>query len=75
VAGFSENDAFHSNQIREGMMSREEGMRIVMVENRPRYASIKWYTDILNLDFSSTIKRINDIPKLYHLYEGSISIV
>jgi asparagine synthetase B (glutamine-hydrolysing) len=65
VAGFSEYDTFRSNQIREGMMSREEGMRLVMTENRPRYASIKWYTDILSLDFSTTIKRINDIPKLY----------
>ncbi len=65
VAGFSEYDTFRSNQIREGMMSREEGMRLVMLENRPRYASIKWYTDILNLDFPSIIKQINSIPKLY----------
>jgi asparagine synthetase B (glutamine-hydrolysing) len=65
VAGFSEYDTFRSNQIREGMLSREEGLRHVMEENRPRYASIKWYTDILNLDFPSTIQRINDIPKLY----------
>ncbi|PWB68400.1 MAG: glucosamine 6-phosphate synthetase [Deltaproteobacteria bacterium] len=65
VAGFSEYDTFRSNQIREGMLSREEGLRYVMEENRPRYASIKWYTDILNLDFPSTVKRINDIPKLY----------
>lgn len=65
VAGFSEYDTFRSNQIREGMLSREEGMRLIMLENRPRYASIKWYTDIVNLDFSSTIKRISEIPKLY----------
>jgi hypothetical protein len=65
VAGFSEYDTFRSNQIREGMMTREEGMRLVMLENRPRYASLKWYLDILNLDFTSTIKRINSIPKLY----------
>lgn len=65
VAGFSEYDTFRSNQIREGMLSREEGLRLVMTENRPRYASIKWYTDILNLDFPSTIRQINSIPKLY----------
>jgi glucosamine--fructose-6-phosphate aminotransferase (isomerizing) len=66
VAGFSEYDTFRSNQIREGMLSREEGLRLVNIENQPRYASIKWYTDILNLDFPSTIKCINNIPKLYH---------
>lgn len=65
VAGFSEYDTFRSNQIREGMLTREEGMRLVMEENRPRYASLKWYTDILSLDYPSTIRRINDIPKRY----------
>ena len=65
VAGFSEYDTFRSNQIREGMLSRDEGMKLIEEENRPRYPSIKWYTDILSLDFPSTIKRINDIPKLY----------
>lgn len=66
VAGFSEYDTFRSNQIREGMLSREEGLKLVNIENRPRYASVKWYTDILGLDFASTIKQINNIPKLYH---------
>jgi len=65
VAGFSEYDTFRSNQIREGMMSRDEAEQLVMMENRPRYASIKWYTEIVGLDFTSTIKRINEIPKLY----------
>jgi hypothetical protein len=65
VAGFSEYDTFRSNQIREGMLNREEALKFVMIENRPRYPSLKWYTEILDLDFSSTIKRINSIPKLY----------
>jgi len=65
VAGFSEYDTFRSNQIREGMLSRDEGLKLVMEENRPRYASIKWYTDIVNIDFESTVKQINSIPKLY----------
>jgi glucosamine--fructose-6-phosphate aminotransferase (isomerizing) len=65
VAGFSEYDTFRSNQIREGMLSREEGLQLVMKENRPRYPSIKWYTDILSLDYPTVIKQINDIPKLY----------
>lgn len=65
VAGFSEYDTFRSNQIREGMLTREEGMKLVMQENRPRYANIKWYSDVLNLDYESTIRTINNIPKLY----------
>lgn len=65
VAGFSENDTFRSNQIREGMISREDAMLLVAEENIPRYDSIKWYLDIVGLDFEYVIKAINNIPKLY----------
>jgi hypothetical protein len=65
VAGFSEHDTFRSNQIREGMLGREEALRLVEEENQPRYPSLKWYTEIVNLDFASTMKRICEIPKLY----------
>jgi glucosamine--fructose-6-phosphate aminotransferase (isomerizing) len=65
IAGFSEYDTFRSNQIREGMISREEAILKSEEENIPRYASIKWYTEILGLDFGSTIKRINQVPKMY----------
>lgn len=65
VAGFSEYDTFRSNQIREGMLSREEALELVREENRPRYESIKWYLEIIGLDFENVIKKINQIPKLY----------
>jgi glucosamine--fructose-6-phosphate aminotransferase (isomerizing) len=67
VAGFSEFDTFRSNQIREGQMSREEGLALVNEENIPRYENLRWYLAIIGLDFVSTIKRINSIPKLYNL--------
>ena len=65
VAGFSENDTFRSNQIREGMMSREEALALIYEENKPRYNSLKWYLEIIGLDYESTIKRINEIPALF----------
>jgi len=65
VAGFSEIDTFRSNQIREGLLSREEGLKIIEEENRPRYENIKWYLEIIGMDYASTIKAINKIPKLY----------
>jgi hypothetical protein len=65
VAGFSEYDTFRSNQIREGMLTREKALELVNEENRPRYESIKWYLEIVGLDFKNVIKRINQIPKLY----------
>ncbi len=72
VAGFTESDTFRSNQIREGMITREEAMKLAVMENQPRYESIKWYLDIVGLDFKDTIKIINNMPKLYTV-EGKIA--
>jgi hypothetical protein len=65
VAGFTEHDTFRSNQIREGDVTREEALALVLDENRPRYPNIKWYLDALGMDFSETISVINRIPRLY----------
>jgi len=65
VAGFSEYDTFRSNQIREGMLAREKALKLVNEENKPRYESLKWYLEIVGLDFENTIRRISQIPKLY----------
>lgn len=67
VAGFTEHDTFRSNQIREGELSREKALEMVLDENRPRYPNIKWYLDALGLDFAEVILVINRIPKLYRV--------
>jgi hypothetical protein len=65
VAGFSEHDTFRSNQIREGAITRDEALARLAEENRPRYATIKWYTDVVGVDYAYAIRTINAIPKLY----------
>ena len=65
VAGFTENDTFRSNQIREGMITREQALELVQEENRPRYDSIQWYCDTIAIDIEDTLRRINSIPRLY----------
>ena len=65
IAGFTEHDTFRSNQIREGMITRQQAMQLVADENRPRYANIKWYLDTLDLDFREVIDVINKQPRLY----------
>ena len=65
VAGFSEHDTFRSNQIREGVLTREQALEKVNSENRPRYEGIQWYLDAVNIDYVKTINIINKIPKLY----------
>lgn len=65
VAGFTENDTFRSNQIREGMITRETALEKVIEENNPRYESLKWYFDVLKLDYSDAIRKINFMQKLF----------
>jgi glucosamine--fructose-6-phosphate aminotransferase (isomerizing) len=65
VAGFSENDTFRSNQVRQGLISREEALEQAKIENRPRFESIKWYCDTNDIGFEKAFKIINTIPKLY----------
>ncbi len=65
VAGFTEHDTFRSNQIREGDLTREEALELVMEENSPRYPNIKWYLDVLGMDFKDVVSVVNSIPKLY----------
>jgi hypothetical protein len=65
VAGFTENDTFRSNQIREGMVSREEALKLVERDNKPRYESIVEYSHMVGFDCDEAMARINAMPKLY----------
>jgi asparagine synthetase B (glutamine-hydrolysing) len=65
VAGFTEFDTFRSNQIREGMITREEGLAHVLRENRPRFESMQWYFETIDVDMERALKVINSIPRLY----------
>jgi len=65
MAGITENDTFRSNQVREGQINRKEALELSSKENQPRFESIKWYLDVLDLDFKSTVNIINAAKKLY----------
>lgn len=59
VAGFTEHDTFRSNQIREGQLTREDALKLVDEENRPRYQNIRWYLDAVGLDYKEVISKLN----------------
>ncbi|MGV3636576.1 MAG: hypothetical protein ACO1NQ_02910 [Flavobacteriales bacterium] len=65
VAGFTEFDTFRSNQIREGMITREEGLAHVLRENRPRFESMQWYFETIGVDMERALKAINAMPRLH----------
>jgi hypothetical protein len=65
VAGFSENDTFRSEQVRQGKLGRDEALALVARDNRPRYDSLRWYCDTIGIDFAATLRIIHSIPTLY----------
>lgn len=65
MAGFTENDTFRSNQIREGVMSREKALKLSMEDNQPRYESMRWYCDTIGIDLNQALEIIHQAPKLY----------
>ena len=65
VAGFTEFDTFRSNQVREGMIGRDEALKAVDEENRPRFESMKWYFDTIGVDMERAVNVINAMPRLY----------
>ncbi len=65
VSGFSENDTFRSNQIREGVLDRESALKSVKVENQPRVESMQWYCDIIGIDLERALRVINAMPRRF----------
>ena len=63
--GFNENDTFRSNQIREGQMSREDAYSKLIIENRPRWDSMQWYFNTIQVDFKNAINIVNNMKPLY----------
>ena len=58
-AGFTENDTFRSNQIRNGFLSRNEAIDLVFEENKFRLEPYLELMTYLNLDPIETLKEVN----------------
>lgn len=65
VAGFTENDTFRSNQIREGMITREAALQRAIGDNQPRYDSMRQYAHQVGFDLDEALQVINSMEKLY----------
>lgn len=65
VAGFTEHDTFRSNQIREGMMSRDMALEKVIEDNKPRWESLDWYAKTIGFNLDEALIKIHNIPRLY----------
>lgn len=65
IGGFTENDTFRSNQIREGLLTREEAFALVKEENKPRMQALQWYFSAIGMDCEKVLAAVDAIPKRY----------
>jgi glucosamine--fructose-6-phosphate aminotransferase (isomerizing) len=65
VAGFSEYDTFRSNQVRTGLLSRDEALSLAKTDNQMRYAALHDFASQIGLNLDATLLKINEMPKLY----------
>ena len=63
--GFTEHDTFRSNQVREGDLTRKTALELVEKENQPRPNNIKWYFDVLDIDFIEAMKKVDQIISIW----------
>jgi len=68
LAGFTENDTFRSNQIREGDLIREIALQLSIIENQPRWDSMLWYCNTIGIEFEKTVRIINEIKPIYEAF-------
>jgi len=65
LAGFSEYDNFRSNQIREGLITREEAIKLCEEDNKIKYDTLKNFSEIIGFNLDNVLSKINCIDKLY----------
>lgn len=64
-AGFTENDCFRSNQVREGHISRDEALARCRKENQPRFREIEEYCNMVQVrlvDLVNAVRKIRYRP-------------
>jgi glutamine---fructose-6-phosphate transaminase (isomerizing) len=65
LAGFSEFDNFRSNQIREGLLTRDDALRLVKEDNRPKIDTLQYFAYLIGFNLDVVLSKIDAIPKMY----------
>ena len=64
-AGFTEDDDMISNMIREGYLTRKEGLERSIEYAKPRIESLREYAQMIGLNYEETLTKINKSRKLF----------
>ena len=65
VAGFSEYDTYRSQQIRQGLITRDGALAMVARDNKPNMDELDDFAKHTGFNLEEVLTRINSIEKLY----------
>ncbi|MEK9725251.1 MAG: hypothetical protein VW405_17450 [Rhodospirillaceae bacterium] len=65
IAGFSEFDTFRSQQIRKGLIGRDEALKLVAHDNEPDMGVLYEFAQQIGVNLEEVLTRINAAKKLY----------
>ncbi|MBW2453095.1 MAG: hypothetical protein JRI68_01215, partial [Deltaproteobacteria bacterium] len=65
LAGFSEFDVFRSQQIRAGILTRDEALGLVARDNQPDLSVLHEFAAQVGLNLEEVLVRIEAAPRLY----------
>jgi hypothetical protein len=65
VAGFSEYDTFRSCQVREGLLGRDQALRLSAEDNKPHIEALADFARHTGFNLEEVLTRINSIEKRY----------
>jgi asparagine synthetase B (glutamine-hydrolysing) len=65
LAGFSEYDNFRSNQIREGLITRSEAIKLCDEDNKIKYDTLKNFSEVIGFNLDNVLSKISSLDKLY----------
>ncbi len=65
IAGFSEFDTFRSQEIRAGLMTRDEALALAFTDNQPDIETLQEFAGQIGINLEEVITRIEGTPKLY----------
>lgn len=63
LCGFTEYDEFRSHQIRDEKLTRNEAIKLINEENKPKIKAIKKFCDLMSIDVTYFFNKVNEAKK------------
>lgn len=64
VAGFSEYDAFRSNQVRDGILTRDQALALIESDNQPRMEDLSGFARLIGFNLEEALARIDRVTRV-----------